>query len=98
MNHKDVIETTGLMMYNLEIGPYATGNDMNQDVVRYVDKYSIKIAGLIEMAGQECAPCHELVDESTNVQSKEGGERNNMNDTDVSWQEVHNKSRRNVLL
>ena len=24
MNMKDVVETTGLMMYNLDIGPYAT--------------------------------------------------------------------------
>ena len=67
MNMKDVVETTGLMMYNLDIGPYATCNDMNQEVIRYVDEYSIKIAGLIGMTRQECDPCQVIMDISPNL-------------------------------
>ena len=86
MNTKDVVETTGLMMYNLEIGPYATCNDMNQEVIRYVDEYSIKIAGLIGMARQECDPCQVIMDESPNVQNNEGGESIVKGDIDSSSQ------------
>ena len=82
----DVVETTGLMMYNLEIGPYATCNDMNQEVIRYVDEYSIKIAGLIGMARQECDPCQVIMDKPPNVQDKEGCESVEMFNIDASSQ------------
>ena len=86
MNKKDVVETTGSMMYNLEIGPYATSYDMNQEVIRYVDEYSIKIAGLIGMARQECDPCQVIMDKPPNVQDKEGCESVEMFNIDASSQ------------
>ena len=37
------------MMYNLKVGPNAACKEMYQDVIRYTDDYSLKIAGLIGM-------------------------------------------------
>ena len=87
MNMKDVVETTSLMVYNLDIGPYATCNDMKQEVIRYVDEYSIKIAGLIGMARQECDPCQVIMDKTPNVQDNEGGESVVKSDIDASSQQ-----------
>ena len=41
--------TSGLMMYNLKVGPNAACKEMYQDVISYTNDYSLKIAGLIGM-------------------------------------------------
>ena len=60
---------------------------MNQEVIRYVDEYSIKIAGLIGMARQECDPCQVIMDKTPNVQDNEGGESVVKSDIDASSQQ-----------
>ena len=53
---------------------------------RYVDEYSIQIAGLIGMARQECDLCHMIMDKSPNVQDNEGGESVEMSNIIASSQ------------
>ena len=69
---------------------------MNQDVIRYVDEYSIKIAGLIGMARQECDSCQVFVDKLPNVQDNEGGESAGMSDMDASSQKRKRDGDRDV--